>query len=422
MRVDVCVVGAGIAGLAAAARLSAAGLAVTVLEAGEQAGGRARDERVDGYAVADGDQLLHTTWSTLRQTVSPSGLNLGGFAAGVRVCAGGRRVRFGAAPTRPQQAFSALRMPIGTTADKARLSKLLYRLGTTAPERALAGAEHRAGDSFAVRGYSAELVDEFLRPYLAGLAADEDLAGSVRGADWYLRLLVRGRFAVPGAGIGSIARELVRTLPAGAVHYGARVHTVRADRVTGEAGEVRARAVVVAADPHSAVELLPGLHEPRMRPVTTLWHVGEDADLPTESDRAPSVLVDAEPGSPVARTVIVSRAAATLAPPGKVLVATTVYGEDGKEPVALDRTVLERLADLYGPHARDWKTLDVRHVEHAVVSMTSPYNFSRPVRLINGLYVCGDHRGLPNVEGALQSAKRAADAVVEDLRTRSQSA
>ncbi len=421
MRVDVCVVGAGISGLAAAARLSAAGLAVTVLEAGDRAGGRARDERIDGYAVSDGDQLLHTTWSTLRQTLSPAGLNLGGFAAGVRVFSGGRRIRFGAAPTRPQQTFSALRMPIGTAADKARLSKLLYRLGTTAPERALAGPEHRAADSFAVRGYSAELVDEFLRPYLAGLAADEELSGSVRGSDWYLRLLVRGRFAVSGSGIGSIARELVRTLPTAAIRYGARVHSVRADRVISEIGEVRARAVVVAADPHGAVELLPGLHEPRMRPVTTLWHIGDDAALPTEQDRSPSVLVDAEPGSPVARTAIVSRAAPGLAPDGKVLVATTVYGEDGKEPAALDRTVIERLADLYGRHARDWKTLDVRHVEHAVVSMNSPYNFSRPVRLINGLYVCGDHRDLPNIEGALQSAKRAAQAVIEDLRTRDQS-
>ena len=42
------------------------------------------------------------------------------------------------------------------------------------------------------------------------------------------------------------------------------------------------------------------------------------------------------------------------------------------------------------------------------------------VRLIGGLYVCGDHRGLPNVEGALATASRAADAVLADLRRRSE--
>src|SRR5581483_10559307 len=184
MRTDVCVVGGGIAGLAAAARLVAAGLAVTVLESTDDPGGRARDARVGGFVLGDGAHLLHTTWPTLRQTISPAELQLGGFAAGIRICSGGltgevegtgdlgsgeragalagsvqvndvvRRVRFGAAPTRPQQTFSALRMPIGTAADKARLSKLLYRLGTTAPERALHGPEHSAADSYAVRGYS----------------------------------------------------------------------------------------------------------------------------------------------------------------------------------------------------------------------------------------------------------------------------
>ena len=112
MPVDVCVVGGGVAGLAVAARLAEAGLTVTVLEAAQQVGGRARDERIDGFVLSDGGHLLHTTWSALRQLVSPAGLALGGFAPGVRICAGGRRIRFGAAPTRPQQTFSALRMPI----------------------------------------------------------------------------------------------------------------------------------------------------------------------------------------------------------------------------------------------------------------------------------------------------------------------
>ncbi|HEU5354583.1 MAG TPA: FAD-dependent oxidoreductase [Actinocrinis sp.] len=446
MRTDVCVVGGGIAGLAAAGRLVAAGLSVTVLESTEDPGGRARDARVGGFVLGDGAQLLHTTWPTLRQTISPAELQLGGFAAGIRICSGGggvgeravgraradeprysdrgsagaadnvvRRVRFGAAPARPQQTFSALRMPIGTAADKARLSKLLYRLGTTAPERALGGPEHSAADSYAVRGYSAELVDQFLRPYLAALAADEDLAASVRGADWLLRLLVRGRFAVAGAGTGALVRGLVRKLPIGTIQLGVRVHTVRADRVVGDTGEIRARATIVAADPYGALELLPGLHEPRMRSITTLWHAVDDAQLPFEPDRAPSVLVDAEPGSPVARTAVLSRAAPGLAPPGRALVATTVFGGDGKEPAALDRAVLDRLSHLHGVPARRWETLDIRHVEHAVVTMHSPHNFARPVRLIKGLYVCGDHRDLPNVEGALQSGHRAAKAVLEDL-------
>jgi len=47
--------------------------------------------------------------------------------------------------------------------------------------------------------------------------------------------------------------------------------------------------------------------------------------------------------------------------------------------------------------------------------MTSPHNFRRPVRLIHGLYVCGDHRGTAGIDGALESGRRAARSVMADL-------
>jgi len=47
---DVVVVGAGLAGLACASRLSATGLDVQVLEASDGVGGRARTDRVDGFS------------------------------------------------------------------------------------------------------------------------------------------------------------------------------------------------------------------------------------------------------------------------------------------------------------------------------------------------------------------------------------
>jgi hypothetical protein len=57
---DVVVVGAGLAGLAAAVRLQAAGLKPVVLEASDGVGGRVRTDKVDGFLLDRGFQIFLT--------------------------------------------------------------------------------------------------------------------------------------------------------------------------------------------------------------------------------------------------------------------------------------------------------------------------------------------------------------------------
>lgn len=41
-----------------------------------------------------------------------------------------------------------------------------------------------------------------------------------------------------------------------------------------------------------------------------------------------------------------------------------------------------------------------------------PTDFSRPVSLGSGLFVCGDHRDSATLDGAIKSGRRAAEAVL----------
>lgn len=423
MRADVVVVGGGLSGLAVAAQLTESGLDVILVEASERLGGRAREEEIDGFRVGGG-HLAHTTWPALGSLAEaapsrPARLSLHAFSPGVRVYAEGAPLRFGAAPSRPQEAMATLLAPLGTVTDKTRLSKQFYRLARGPIDAALTGPEDASGECFAARGYSPVLVDGFLRRYLTAFSADEDLAASIRGADWLLRMLVRGRFAVPEGGFDALAGLLAGRLERERILLGTRAHEVHADRVSTDAGLLRTSAVVVAADPTAAVSLFPGLHEPRMRPLTTLWHAVDSDRLPQGPDRIPAVLVDGDPASPIARTAVLSRVATRHAPEGRELIGTVVAGHDGKQLDALDRAVIARLEQLHGVGGGALTTVDVRHTERALPAMDAPYNFTRSVRLIGGLYVCGDHRGLPNIEGALATAARAADAVLADLRRHS---
>lgn len=57
----------------------------------------------------------------------------------------------------------------------------------------------------------------------------------------------------------------------------------------------------------------------------------------------------------------------------------------------------------------------MHHTREAVPAMPPPHDLRRPVRLLSGLYVCGDHRDTSTVQGALYSGRRAARAALADF-------
>ncbi|MFJ9668311.1 NAD(P)/FAD-dependent oxidoreductase [Streptomyces sp. NPDC101219] len=438
---DVVVVGAGIAGLAAARRLTSAGITTTVLETAHQAGGRMATEKIDGFRLDRTGQLLSTAYPELRLNPALDGLVLHPFAPGVLLHSDGRHHRAGAppgaggargalhavralasaphtraAPRRPAAVpgrqvsvpRSRTGAPLGTAVDQARLGAAFTRLAGTPVERLLARPELTAAQALVARGLPARTIDGFLRPLLAALLCDPDLTTSSRCADLALRAFARGRLCLPEGGAETLPELLLRGLPPGTVHTGVRVTSVSTTSVTtAEHGEFRCRAVLVATDARSAAELLPGLRVPDFHPVTVVHHA---TDEPPATGTA--LLLDADRGGPVAHTAVVSRVDPSRAPAGRALVTSTVLGTP---PAQVDTAVRMHLSRLYGTSTNRWETLAVHHAPHAVPAMRAPHDLRRPVRLLAGLYVCGDHRDTSTVQGALYSGRRAATALLSDL-------
>jgi phytoene dehydrogenase-like protein len=80
---DVVVVGAGLAGLTAADRLTRAGLEVVVVDSSDGVGGRVRTDRVDGFLLDRGFQVLNTGYPAARRILDLDALDLQKFSRAV---------------------------------------------------------------------------------------------------------------------------------------------------------------------------------------------------------------------------------------------------------------------------------------------------------------------------------------------------
>lgn len=406
-RCDVIVVGAGAAGLACAADLAVAGLAVRVLEASDAVGGRMRTDRHRGFLLDRGFQVFNTSYPQVKRRLELAPLRLRPFTPGVLVHTSRGRLRF-ADPTRPPYALADL-LPgrLASGRDLAALAVLSARDMVLPAARLRAGPDTTTLTALAAAGISSELVETLFRPFLSGVFLEDELETSSRFFHFVWRSMLRGTLALPAEGIGAVPAQLAGRLPEGTVRTQAPVRELTGDGVRLEDGtDLAAPVVVVATGPGAAVRLLPGLTAPPTRTVTTFYHAADRSPL-----AEPTLMVDER--RRFLNTVVLTEVQPGLSPDGRALVATSVL----KVPGADDEPALTAaLSEAYGTDASAWEPLHRCTVREALPAMPAPHAMTRTTRFAPGRHVCGDHRATGSLQGALASGTRAAREVLADRR------
>ncbi len=403
----VVVVGGGLAGLSAAARLHRAGIGTTVLEAGDDVGGRVRTDVVDGFRLDRGFQVLLPAYPAVRRLIDVKALRPKPFTRGtIAVTETGRRWLAGPWHGLPAVGGAA-GFAAGHPGDAARMAALAARdlLAPDATVRADAGRS--TAEELRRWGLSAATVEQVLRPFLAGVFLDPSLRTSARMFHLLWRSFLRGGGVLPAEGMQALPRQLADGLPPGTVRTGVEVAEITAGGVrTGDGEHLPARAVIVATDGDTAARLLPGVEAPAWHAVTTFYYRAATTPL-----RSPTLLVDGL-DELLLNTAVLSEVAPGYAPIGSALVSASV--PDRADP-GLEPRVRRRLARIYGTGTGDWDLLAAYAVPRALPVFGPGAPLRRPVRLAPGRYVCGDHRDTPSVQGALVSGQRAAAALLADL-------
>lgn len=414
MSADVVVVGAGLAGLAAARQVQRAGLDVTVLEAGATVGGRVATDVVDGFLLDRGFQVLNTSYPALASEVDAAALDLRAFMAGAAVRGTDGALHRLVDPRRePAQAWRTALDDLLSPAAKLAMAQLSARVALADPRQLLAGPERSTADELAARGLGGPATEQFFRPLLSGVFGERELATSARFFGLVWRSILRGDSALPSRGMAALPVQLAARLAPGTVRCNQTVLGVAPGRVRTGAGELAARAVVVATDPPTARALLPGLDVPLMRSLTTYYHVCEQP--PT---RLPLIHLDGG-GGPVVNTSVLTTVAPSYSPDHRHLVSSTVLGVPGAG--SPDESQVRGLAGrIYREGSSGWQHLATTAVPQALCTFTppTPDRLRRTVSLGDGLFVAGDHRDTPSIQGALVSGHRAARAVLRELGAR----
>lgn len=412
---DVIVVGGGLAGLSAAKLLVANGSSVVVLEASDDVGGRVRTDDVDGFHLDRGFQVLLTAYPEVSTQLDVGALHLRAFDPGALVWTGKRLHRVGDPLRQPSTLISSALAPVGSLADKMRLARLLLRLRRADSKSLLRGEDLSTIEALSADGFSPKMINRFFRPLVGGIQLDASLTASRRMFDVVFRCLATGSSTVPAAGMGSIPAQLAAALPVDCVRLNTPVVAVTPGHVTtADGAQLGARHVVVATEGPVASQLL-DLDPVGSRAVSCVWFA---ADQPPFRDRL--IALDGEGTGPALNVAVMTNVAPEYSSDGRALIAVACPGGhetdapdqgDSRAPALID-DVRFQMRRWFGPQVDGWVHLRTDVIAHGQPDSRPPFSPKRRVSLGNGLFVCGDHRDTPSIQGALFSGRRCAEAVL----------
>ncbi len=420
---DLIVVGAGVAGCAAAQRLRQLGHGVTVLEATDRVGGRAYTLREGRFAAEAGGDTLLGSYQETRRLLTEAGLaaSLRSFDRASCLHDGGQAHSLRAGSPLGYATTSLLSLR-----DKVRLAAGYLRLSLRRP---------------------VDLFDDGGLPRSLGGRSLADWAGAnfgPRALEYLVRPAVETRWYFPCEEIpAAYGLELIRRAPVTRFHCLAGgmeallaallsdVSVETGSAVTGlepAPGGVRVRTrdglheadgVIVATEAPAAARILPSSHAPRRHLAECRYSrnirvlVGYERDA-WRRQRVTSVQPVGQGRCPVASVSLVSRKSAQLVPRGGEVVAVHFTGAasarlDDAAAIAAAREAIARFLPPAGQQPAFERL--VRWDRALPVPSAARLQVAHAVRdgLPPRLGLAGDYFGLPTIETAVRSGRRAAE-------------
>lgn len=402
---QVIIIGAGLAGLACGLHLQKKNIPFIILENSDAPGGRIRTDKVDGFLLDRGFQILLTEYPEARKLFDYEKLDLKPFSPGALVRLGKKFHRVTDPFREPDKALETLFAPIGTLTDKMNIAKIRLTLTGQPIEKILTATEYTTMELLKLQGFSQSIIDKFFRPFFGGIFLESKLETSSRKFEFFFRTFSGGDNVIPAKGMQELPNQLAEKLGLSNIKLNTRVTNVTNQTVTTEDGETyEAPHVVIATDRRAMGKILYGtdLSEDD-RSVTCLYFACDTAPI-----KEPILVLNGEKTGPINNLCVPSNVSSDYAPPGQALVSVTVLGTR-KDHNALEKAVRSQLEEWFGRDVKGWRRLRTYRIDNALPKQNPPTSFVENKNEVRpGIYVCGDHMSTGSLNGALQSGREVA--------------
>jgi phytoene dehydrogenase-like protein len=353
-----------------------------------------------------------TAYPEAQEALDYGALDLRQFYAGALIRCADAFHRLADPWRHPWDAVRGALAPIGNIADKLRIARLRRRVLTSELPALFAAPDTSAVEFLRELGFSSEMIQRFFSPFFGGVFLESELQTSCRMLQFVFRMFSAGHAALPAEGMGAIPKQLADPLPKDRLRLAAEVTGIDDTTILLASGErLRARTVVVATEGPVAARLVEGLPKPEARSVTCVYFAAEKPPF-----EEPILVLGAAGDGPVNNLCVPSVVAPAYAPPGAALISASVIGVPAISDAQLERQIRSQLGGWFGSAAEYWEHVLTYRIASALPVMEPRWTPGpdRPIQLRPGLYVCGDHRENPSIQGAMASGRRAAERVLAD--------
>ncbi len=422
----IVVVGGGVAGLVGARALLRKGHEVVLLEGSDGVGGRVRSDKVDGFTLDRGFQVLFKAYPAAQRQLEYSRLDFQAFEPGALIAQDERRHVLSDPFRDPSTLMPSVLSGIVSLKDKIQTLLLVNELSRKPISEILAGSDETTESYLRQRGFSDKYINNFIRPFYGGIFQDTSLTTSAKAFQFDFKMLSNGPTVVPAGGMGQISEQLAEELRAkGCIRLNSKVAELVRDeqgRYSGarlESGEVvSGEALVVATTAPEAARLTGQTMPPGQSGTVNLYFAGT-APL----YKGKKLVLNSNLNPLVNLAMQLTNVAPEYAPPGQHLLSTSLVGSFENSDEELYTKAMTDLCRMFRGDA------------HAEIALTGyrpvaiyriPYGqFPQPPGIHPtlpdndsgepGLYFAGEFTEASSINAAMISGEKAAELIEKHL-------